>query len=101
MEIELIARPFFDLKIGDAVFKDFTVLSEWEGFKKLSSRTHGTVIVATQHEGDFAKLFDNFFALEKTAKNKAVLIKGPTDILAAASRELARQAAEPAKGGAA
>lgn len=93
MEIELIARPVFDLKIGEAVFKEFTVQSEWEGFKKLSSRHHGTVIIALAPgmHNDLSKIFD-FLAPgpQEAPKQKAVVIRAPADILAAVEREHAK-----------
>lgn len=89
MAIELIQRPMFDLKIGETVFKEFTVLSEWEGFKKLSSPKHGTVIVATEAKGEYSKLLDALIP-EKAGKDKIFIIKGPVDVLAALEREHAK-----------
>lgn len=93
MEIELITRPVFDLKIGDAVFKDFTVLSEWEGFKKLHSARHGTVILTVKGaQNDFSKVFD-FLLSEKAAeepKQKVVIVRASPDILAALSENEAK-----------
>ena len=97
MEIELIARPLFDLKVGETVFKDFSLTSEWEGFKKLNSVRHGTVILAVKEpSNDLFKLFE-FLDPKKSEHQptkKVVIVRASPDILAALSNNDAKVGAE-------
>jgi len=87
MEIELIERPTFDLKIGDTTLPGFSVTSEWEGFKKLSSAKYGVAILAMPQKGEYPNLLSWLTPEAKGAPVKVSIIKASQVILTAIEDE--------------
>lgn len=81
IQLEAKKREVIDLTIGQATFKDFTVVSKWNGMIELKN-PEGLIIIAEEEDATaFSKVFGDVFGDHFKTPMKLVVIKASPEIV--------------------
>lgn len=82
MEIEILERKAFDIKIGETVLEGFAVVSAWECFQKLKSDKHGEIVIMEPDGTTFSEHFKMIFGGGTAEFKKATVVRASPGIVA-------------------
>lgn len=81
IQLEAKKREVIDLTIGQATFKDFTVMSRWNGMIELKN-PEGLLIIAEEvNEDSFSRVFGDVFGEAFKIPMKLTIMKASQEIV--------------------